>query len=61
MSNLAMALLETYKVELEPMDRVEFEHNYCEYTLVDVIVTDFYTRQQYIFECFDTRLGIFPY
>ena len=44
-----------------PMDRVEFEHNYCEYTLVDVVVTDFYTRKQYVFECFDTRLGIFPY
>jgi hypothetical protein len=58
---LKLALWETYQVELDPWDRVEFEHNYCEHTLVDVIVTDFHTRKQYVFECFDTAKGIFPY
>jgi hypothetical protein len=58
---LKLALLETHQVELDPEDKVEFEHNYCEDTLVDVVVTDCYTGKQFTFEWFDTAKGIFLY
>lgn len=61
MSKLAKALMKTHGVELEPTDAVSFEHNYCEPTIVDVVVTDAYTGKVFTFECFDTRRGKFPY
>ncbi len=61
MSKLAMALLETHQVELESTDVVHFEHNYCGYHVVDVVVFDPLTGYEARFECFDTSLGIFPY
>ena len=61
MSKLAKALWETHKVELEPTDVVHFEQNYCEPTIVDVVVEDTITGEALTFECFDTRRGVFPY
>ena len=61
MTKLAKALLETYKVELESTDIVHFEQNYCEPTIVDVVVEDTITGETLTFECFDTRRGVFPY
>jgi hypothetical protein len=61
MSKLAKALWETHKVELEPTDVVRFEQNYCEPTIVDVVVEDTIAGEKYTFPCFDTSKGIFPY
>ena len=61
MSKLAKALWDTHQVELDPTDVVSFEHNYCEPTIVDVVVKDTYTGKMFTFECFDTRKGVFPY
>ena len=61
MPDLAKALWDTFQVELDPTDVVSFEHNYCEPTIVDVVVTDAYTGKVFTFECFDTRTGEFPY
>lgn len=61
MSKLAEALMKTFQVELEPTDAVSFEHNYCESTIVDVVVKDAFTGEVFTFECFDTRKGVFPY
>ena len=58
---LAEALKKTHDVELEDGDKVEFEHNYCEHTLVDVIVTDINTGEKHTFKAFNTRFGSFPY
>ena len=58
---LATALRETFGIELEPTDAVTFEHNYCEYTMVDVIITDTKTGEEFTCELFDTTNGIFPY
>ena len=59
-AQLREALLETHKVELDISDKVEFQHNYCEPTIVDVVVTDGYTGKQATFHCFDTFGGTFP-
>ena len=61
MSKLAEALMKTHQVELDPTDVVSFEHNYCEPTIVDVVVKDTYTGKVFTFECFDTHKGVFPY
>ncbi len=61
MSKLAKALWETHQVELDPTDVVRFEQNYCEPTIVDVVVEDTVTGGVVTFECFDTRAGVFPY
>lgn len=58
---LATALRETFGIELLPTDVITFEHNYCEYTMVDVIITDTKTGEEFICELFDTTNGIFPY
>ena len=58
---LSKALFATHQVELDPGDKVEFVHNYAGHHIVDVIVTDVYTGKSYIFPCFDTRTGVFPY
>ena len=61
MTNLEKALKNTHNVELDPTDRVTFEHNYCENTMVDVVVTDTLTGYKCVFELFDTTTGCFPY
>jgi hypothetical protein len=61
MSKLAKALWETHQVELESTDRVVLEQNYCDPTIVDVVVTDTITGYRMVFECFDTSKGCFPY
>ena len=61
MSQLAKALWETHKVELEPTDIVRLEKNYCETSIVDVVVIDTITDYKMVFECFDISKGIFPY
>lgn len=58
---LSKALFTTYQVELDPGDKVEFIHNYAGHHIVDVVVTDVYTGDSYIFPCFDTNTGVFPY
>ena len=58
---LAKALKETFDLELDPTDVVTFEHNYCEYTIVDVVITDTKTGERFVGFNFDTKLGIFPY
>lgn len=60
-AQLRKALLETHKVELDIGDDVELQQNYCEPTIVDVVVTDHYTGKQFTFHCFDTFRGTFPY
>jgi hypothetical protein len=57
---LKKALFESFGVELESSDKVTLEHNYCEPTIVDVVVTDS-NGKRYSFDCFNTTLGIFPY
>lgn len=61
MVQLQRALWDTHKVELEPTDVVRLEQNYCEPTIVDVVVEDTISGKVVTFECFDTRAGIFPY
>ena len=61
MSRLECALLETHQVELDSTDVVRLEQNYCEPTIVDVVVEDTITGKVVTFECFDTQKGIFPY
>jgi hypothetical protein len=61
MVELKRALLETHQVELDPTDVVRLEQNYCEPTIVDVVVEDTITGEMVVFECFDTHKGIFPY
>ena len=60
-STLAKALFETHGVELDPTDVVRLEQNYCEPTIVDVVVKDTVTGESFRFECYDTRRGCFPY
>lgn len=60
-SKLAKALLETHGVELDPTDVVRLEQNYCEPTIVDVVVKDAYTGKSFRFECYDISRGCFPY
>lgn len=61
MTQLAIALFETFQVELDCTDIVLLEHNYCELTIVDVVVVDTITGHKFVFEKFDTSKGIFPY
>jgi hypothetical protein len=61
MTNLEKALKSTHNVELDPTDCVTFEHNYCENTMVDVVVTDTLTGCKCVFELFDTTTGCFLY
>ena len=61
MDQLAKALWETHKVELDPTDVVRLEQNYCNPAIVDVVVVDTLTGYKVTFECFDTSKGIFPY
>lgn len=58
---LKKALFKTHGIELESGDTVDFQHNYADYAIVDVIVTDFYTGQQFTLYTYDSRKGIFPY
>lgn len=58
---LAEALRESFGVELESTDVVTFNHNYCENTVVDVVITDTKTGEEFTCEMFDTTNGIFPY
>lgn len=61
MSKLATALFETHGITLESTDVVTFNHNYCENSIVDVVITDTNTGETVTCECFDTVKGIFPY
>ena len=61
MTQLERALWASHKVELDPTDVVVLEQNYCEPTIVDVVVTDTITGYRMVFECFDTAKGCFPY
>ena len=61
MNQLAKALWETHKVELESTDVVRLEQNYCEPSIVDVVIVDTITGYKIAFECFDTSKGLFPY
>ena len=58
---LVKALRDSFGVELESTDEVTFKHNYCEYTVVDVVITDTKTGEIFVGVAFDTKLGIFPY
>jgi hypothetical protein len=58
---LKMALFKTHGIELESGDTVDIRYNYADYAIVDVIVTDFYSGQQFTFYAYDTRKGTFPY
>lgn len=58
---LSEALFTTYQVELDPGDEVKFVHNHAGRHIVDVVITDVYTGKSYVFPCFDTNLGVFPY
>lgn len=60
-SKLAKALFETHGVELEPTDVVRLEQNYCEPTIVDVVVEDTRVGKSFRFECYDISRGCFPY
>lgn len=59
-STLAKALFETHGVELDPTDVVRLEQNYCEPTIVDVVVIEA-SGQRWFFGGFDTTRGCFPY
>jgi hypothetical protein len=61
MVQLQRALWEAHGVELDPTDVVRFEQNYCEPTIVDVVVEDTISGRVVTFGCFDTRAGVFPY
>lgn len=61
MDTLEKALFETHGAILEKGDVVKFEHNYCSFTVVDVIVVDVNTKEELFFPMFDTELGVFPY
>ena len=61
MKTLKQALFETFGVELEATDRVELQQNYCEPSVVDVVVTDTVKGEVFAFWCFDTIRGVFPY
>ncbi len=54
-------LLKVHGVELDPTDVVRLEQNYCEPTIVDVVVEDTLTGRKCVFEWFDTTKGIFIY
>jgi hypothetical protein len=60
MVKLAQALLESFGVELEPTDVVLIEQNYCEPTIVDVVIIDGNTKEKTTFGCFDISKGVFP-
>ena len=60
MTKLAQALLESFGAELEPTDVVLFEQNYCETTIVDVVIIDGNTKEKTTFGCFDISKGVFP-
>lgn len=60
-TELVAALKKTHGVELEENDKVEFEHNYCDHAVVDVVVTDGNTNEKYTFPAFNCRFGGFPY
>jgi hypothetical protein len=61
MNDLAKALWETHQAELDPTDVVRLEQNYCCPSIVDVVVIDPIAGEEYIFPCFDTSKGTFPY
>lgn len=61
MTQLETALFETFQAKLDSTDIILLEHNYCELTIVDVIVIDTITGCRFVFEKFDTSKGIFPY
>lgn len=61
MTMLEKALKDTHNVELDSTDCVTFEHNYCENTMVDVVVIDTITGYKCVFELFDTTKGCFLY
>jgi hypothetical protein len=60
MTALEKALFETHGVELDSTDVVRLEQNYCEPTIVDVIVIEA-SGKRWFFGGYDTTLGIFPY
>ena len=61
MERLQKALLDTHGVELDPGDQIEIVGGYCSPTIVDILVTDVYTGQVHVFECYDSARGVFPY
>ena len=61
MVQLKKALKRTYDVLLDDGDEIELEHNYCEHTIVDVLITDVNTGEKHTFFAYDTVLGVFPY
>ena len=56
---LKEALKESFMVEIETTDVIMFQHNYCENTIVDVVIIDSRTGKSYCFPLFNTELGFF--
>lgn len=59
LNSVAKALWETHQVEVEPTDVIIIEQNYCEPTIVDVVVIDGLTGRKCRFEWFDVSGGYF--
>ena len=57
---LKKALKESFDVELENNDKVTIEHNYCESSIVDIIIVDCNTKEKHIFYAYDMERHSFP-
>ena len=55
------ALKKTFDIELEENDKIFVEHNYCEHTIVDIIVEDYNTKEKHTFYAYNMETGSFPY
>ena len=58
---LKKALKMTFDFELEKEDYIEFEHNYSDENIVDVVIIDHRTGDKYIFDAYDLKRHCFPY
>lgn len=58
---LKRELLKRFGFELEAGDQIEFEHNYCDDNITDVVVVDHQSGKKYVFEAYDLKRHIFPY
>ena len=58
---LKLALKETFGIEIEKHDKITLEHNYCNYSIVDVIVIDEQAKTKTVFHAYDTKRCVFPY
>jgi uncharacterized protein YlxP (DUF503 family) len=61
MNNIKEELKKQFDVEVEENDTIEYEHNYMNHMIVDVIVTDAETKEQHTFQAFNLEYGKFPY